>query len=179
MIRFLFSQKFYIKKRLSYLPYLDYASRNTKQIILYGMKWAITCLWSGKQDAIFSCCWCIRCLWRQIWECVYVCMLCTTKSFLHFLPCFACSLPIFLSSFLVFSCRWNLFFFLLFLLLFLVSSSTSLVNFQIQTAHDLHLKRKKKRKNEGSWIFIFVGWWWALLRGSLLTSSFASSFQVY
>ena len=117
---------------------------------LYYTAWKeLTFLWSRKQDAIFSCCWCIRCLWRQIWECVYVCMLCTTKSFLHFLPCFACSVPIFLSSFLVFSCRWNLFFFLLFLLLFLVSSSTSLVNFQIQTAHDLHLKRRRRRrKNE-------------------------------
>ena len=115
MIRFLFSQNFYIKKRLSYLPYLDYASRNTKQIILYGMKWAITCLWSGKQDAIFSCCWCIRCLWRQI--CVYVfmyvceCVHLGYKNFLAPLICLACSVLIFLSSFLVLSCRWNLLFF--------------------------------------------------------------------
>ena len=129
---------------------------------LYYTAWKeLTCLWSRKQDAIFSCCWCIRCLWRQIWECVYVCMLCTTKSFLHFLPCFACSVPIFLSSFLVFSCRWNLFFFLLFLLLFLVSSSTSLVNFQIQTAHDLHLERKKKRKTRRvKYIFLLVNFEW-------------------
>ena len=87
---------------------------------LYYTAWKeLTCLWSRKQDAIFSCCWCIRCLWRQIWECVHVCMLCIAKSFLHFLPCIACSVPIFLSSFLVFSCRWNLFFFLLFFFCFL------------------------------------------------------------
>ena len=136
---------------------------------LYYTAWKeLTCLWSRKQDAIFSCCWCIRCLWRQIWECVHVCMLCITKSFLHFLPCFACSVPIFLSSFLVFSCRWNLFFFLLFLLLFLVSSSTSLVNFQIQTAHDLHLRRRRRRKEKKRELNIFCWWIWALLRGSLI-----------
>ena len=151
MIRFLFSQKFYIKKRLSYLPYLDYASRNTKQIILYGMKWAITCLWSGKQDAIFSCCWCIRCLWRQI--CVYVfmyvceCVHVGYKNFLALLICLACSVLIFLSSFLVFSCRWNLFcsffFSLCFLYHLLLLSSIS--KFKQPMTYIWKGRRKEKR----------------------------------
>ena len=138
------------------------------------MKWnELTCLWSGKQDAIFSCCWCIRCLWRQICVCVLCVCVCVCACYVEEFPCTSYMLCVFCAHFLVFiSClqlSLKSLLFLLFLPLFLVPSSPPLVNFQIQTAHDLHLKRKKKRKNEGSWIFIFVGWCWALLRGSLLT----------
>ena len=100
-----------------------------------------------------------------IYVCVYVlCM----RVFLTLLM-LACSVLIFLSSFLVFSCRWNLlfsfFFFFCFLCHLLLLSSIS----KFKQPMTYIWKGRRKEKNEGSWIFIFVGWCWALLRGSLLT----------
>ena len=92
-------------------------------------------------------------------ECVHV----GYKNFLALLICLACSVLIFLSSFLVLSCRWNLLFFPSF------SSSVSCLIFYFSrqfpnsnSPWPTFEKEKKKKKRELNifcwWILSLVAW---------------------
>ena len=99
--------------------------------------------------------------------CVCACV-CLEWDFSYTFLVLACFVLIFLSSFLVFGCRWNLLFSFFFSFCFLCHLLLYSRQYQNSNSPWPTFKKEEEKKNEGSWIYIFVGRCWALMRGSLL-----------